>query len=607
MSRLGPQLFSFGGEDEEGDLLAKIWNHPSFAHLKSKWMYISFSDAAREGAAQGALVPFQNDWGDVLAKSGEDEPVSSKEVKREVKKEVAEVRSEVGRLEEYIAGMMEALERNTQKSAELAAKIVGRESLRGAEGMNAADGKAAKVTSRISPAPAFDMDALAAHFAQLNQTLEKNSQNVEALAKQHCEGEQRLREMLEATVSTHDNDQLDMQRLSAHLDRIQAMMEESTRERKDSAREMVEAARPVDFSPLTQRLEKVLEAVEQNSALVKELLEGKGNGSEVKEPPPQMDMSPLLDSLQQIHVAIEQQSEHTKAFAQNASTERESNSSGQDRVITSLGERLEQVHNAIEEGNRHAREPRQEFNLEPLERHLEVLKNYGEKHNGHLERLVESQNATREAVEAGRGGHEIDLSPLVEHAEATTQSMEANTEAVQRLVNMHSERDETHLSPLLQHVEAVRQSMEANTSDVRHLVEMQSERSEEQDSELSHHLTKLHTLTTQNATQLQSLIKQQTTTTTSATKVHSAVSETSTQLRRLLERNKDHEIKLEAQNSQMREVMSGQREMVEVMRQLAKSLVAHDQRGCGHVVVPPPRKMNRKLVGFVYDTKEGAN
>ena len=60
------------------------------------------------------------------------------------------------------------------------------------------------------------------------------------------------------------------------------------------------------------------------------------------------------------------------------------------------------------------------------------------------------------------------------------------------------------------------------------------------------------------------------------------------------------------QNAQMRELLSGQREMVEVVRELAKSFVARNPASCGHVIVPPPRKTDRKVVGFVYDTKEEA-
>ena len=46
--------------------------------------------------------------------------------------------------------------------------------------------------------------------------------------------------------------------------------------------------------------------------------------------------------------------------------------------------------------------------------------------------------------------------------------------------------------------------------------------------------------------------------------------------------------------------------MVEVVRELAREIQKGAAgAGCEHVVVPPPRKMGKKIVGFVYDAKDG--
>lgn len=54
----------------------------------------------------------------------------------------------------------------------------------------------------------------------------------------------------------------------------------------------------------------------------------------------------------------------------------------------------------------------------------------------------------------------------------------------------------------------------------------------------------------------------------------------------------------------MREVVRTQAEMVECVRDLAKTIKAQEKAACNHVVIPPPRKTNRKVVGFVYDSKD---
>ena len=603
-SRPGPQLFSF----KTDDLLSKAWKHPSFAHLKSKWMYISFSDTPGDGlggAAQG-IIPVQDAQGNLLGGSAPASP----EV-REAKREAKGMRNEVHRLEEHFERMMEAVQKTTDKVSEL----VERQS-----GSLSEDGTT-KVGSESSAGGCFDMDVLSTHFGRMNELLARNSEHVEDLAKKHYENEQKLRQTMEAVVSKQQNDYLDMQQLSSHLDRIQNMMENSATERKDSAREVAPVAQ-IDFSPLTQRLEKVQEAVEQNSALVKALLDERTTSADEQSAnasrQPQLDLTPLAEHLERIHSAIEQQGEHTSALVGFASGEREPRvgadmASGGPASLAPLGEHLEQIYNAIEEGN----------------------KTNGE----HMQQLMEYQSGTLEAVQANGG--EIDFTPFAEHLDALREASDGNMESIKELLQADRGID---ISPLTDHLEAIRTATENNAKHMRGFIDSQqasAARSSESNATfditpltdrlkrihstlekhgdylvqspgtgdskfllnaLTSHLSKIQSVTDQNAQALKSFRGNQA---TAQDRMHGAVAETAEQVRALVQRNGDQEARIEAQNSQTRELMSAHREMVEVMRELSRSIVAQNKGACDHVVVPPPRKMGRKVVGFVYDAKEG--
>lgn len=787
VSRPGPQLFSF----KTDDLLTRAWRHPSFAHLKTKWMYISFSDAPGDGlggAAQG-IIPVQDEHGNML---GGGAPASP-QFARELRSEARSVKTEVQRLEEYFGKMTAAVERNTEKVAELAEKRRVRTShdeTLDALSLRSGSGDSANV----------DMGVLSGQFVRMNDLLAKNSQHVEQLAKQHYEHERKLSQTMNTLVSQRNDGTLDMHRLSTHLDRIQTMMEASTTEREDSAKHFPDQQSQtvqIDWSPLTERLEKVVDAVEQNSALVKALLdEGAANSHPGtpfwgKEQPVQPDFQPLTQHLQGIHQAIEQQGEHMKALVKFAARNAEGKEPGnvQPNIsLAPLSEHLEQVYNAIDEGNRRAKEApkfdlnplskhlealtghsqsnleimdrlvesqiatRQaveakevpkldlhplakhlealrdhseshleslnrlvqsqdatrnaveakeapKFDLDPLSKHLEVLRGHSQSNVDSMSRLVESQEATREAVEANGG--EIDFTPMTEYLEAIRQSSDAHTEATNKLLasqeatREHTQRlvesqeatreaveangGEIDFTPMVEYLDAIKESSDTHTETVTELLasqeatrremlvdftpltdhltavqeatnknsehlkslieshkaslkaaqssnldrtplterldrihaalESESERRGEGIGDarfimnaLTSHLSKIQGVTDQNAQHVKALREKHS---SSGDKMHIAVSETSEQVRLLMERNKDNEANIAAQNSQMRELMSGQREMVEVMRQLAKSVVAQNKGSCDHVVVPPPRKMGRKVVGFVYDAKEG--
>ena len=663
-------------------------------------MYISFSDAPGDGlggAAQG-IIPVQDEHGNMLGGGAPASPQFAKELRSEARS----VKTEVQKLEEYFEKMMAAVERNTDKVAELAEKRRTRTS-------HDETLDALSLRSGSADSANVDMGVLSGQFVRMNDLLAKNSQHVEQLAKQHYEHERKLSQTMDALMSQRNDGTLDMHRLSTHLDRIQTMMEDSATERKDSAKQLADQqgqAIQLDFSPVTERLEKLQEAVEQNSALVKVLLdEGAANSQPGtpfwgKDQPIQPDFNPLTQHLQRIHEAIDQQGEHMKALVKFAAGNAEDKEAGnvQPNVsLAPLSEHLEQIYNAIEEGNKRAKEiPK--LDLEPLSKHTEALCDHSQSNLESINRLVESQDATRAAVEANGG--EIDFTPMTEYLEAIRESSDAHTEATNKLLasqeatREHTQRlvesqdatreavevnggeidftpmveyldaikesSDTHtetvrellaaqeatrremlvdFTPLKDHLSAVRKATDKNSEHIRSLtesykasakaaqssnldltplterlnrihsaLEKESERRGEGIGDarfimnaLTSHLSKIQGVTDQNAQHVKALREKQS---SSGDKMHIAVSETSDQIRSLMQRNKDNEANIAAQNSQMRELMSGQREMVEVMRHLAKSVVAQNKGACDHVIVPPPRKMGRKVVGFVYDAKE---
>jgi len=738
-------------------------------------MYISFTNGAGDavgGAVRDAL-PAQDLDGrfldDASVHTGE---VPSEGLMGNTRDGKMEERAG-GSLEDSLDKMTEALERNTIKASELAAKI----QVPGvAQQENGEEGtKKAVVLAQpsMSNGGYFDMDALSTHFGRLNELLTKSSQHVEALTQKHNENENNMRKTVESLTSRRESDGASFEKLSTHLDRIQSLMEESVKERRDSAKEVSERPAQIDFSPLTHRLEKVQQAVEANSALIKQLLDEGANDADTKQAAATMDLQPLTEHLERIHAALQEQGEHTKALLSFASGSGEGGggvdgiAAAGERDLAPLGEHLEQIYNAIEEGTKHARESSQQqvnlssletyfenlqqqseksgeqmeqirtaiedgntyareamqpqvdltsldkhfegqqkqherlanhmqqihsaieegnarvresvppaldlsslenhfaeardlrskdseqmqrlleaqhstreaikeaskqarksasqqrLDLSPLEKHFEAIREHGERHGDLLQDLLKTQNATLTAVEEGNkharesAPQDLDLSPLNIHFEALLQQGKDSAEVMQQLLSaqnstreaVESNAGELDFSPLVEYLEAIRDSSHANTaatSRLNTLLQKHTEQSRGNDTQLAEnlttHLSTLQSVTEQNATHLK---QQRENHTASATRMEKSVTATSEQMRSLVERNKLQESKVEAQHNQMRELMSGQREMVEVMRQLTKSIVAQNKSSCDHIVVPPPRKMGRKVVGFVYDAKDG--
>ncbi|TKA75373.1 hypothetical protein B0A55_06009 [Friedmanniomyces simplex] len=468
-SRPGPQLFSF---KDPPDLLAKAWKHPEFAHLKSKWMYISFSDTQEiglGGAAQG-IIPVQDAQGNMMAGSGlpASPEMIGEQVGREVRKETRGVRNGISKMEEHFERMMEAVEQNTAQIAVLAERQYER-----------AQAGAAKNEERNGY---FDSDHVTTYLGRINDILAQHSENMEGLAKKQADTDQKLQSALEDVASKQRNDYLDLSQLSSHLDRVQTLMERSVGERIDSAKELAEhKQRPtqIDFSPLTDRLQKVQEAVEQNSALVKALLdEGMaesrpgtpfwGKDAALQQQPSQgepktVDLSPLAEHLQKIHEAIEAQSSHMQALVGFASGDGEMTPFGgpstatvppagpgdtAEKSLAPLGEHLEQIYNAIEEGNAYAKSVGP-VSLEPLLEKMDAMRTEAEARNSKLDLtpLLEKMEAARSAFEAGS---KLDLTPLMEKMEATRVAAEAGGKQDLDLAPL-----EKHLGGLSNHLETI--------------------------------------------------------------------------------------------------------------------------------------------------------
>ncbi|KAK3111205.1 hypothetical protein LTR53_013778 [Teratosphaeriaceae sp. CCFEE 6253] len=583
-SRPGQQLFSFTNPP---DLLQKAWKHPAFAHLKSKWMYISFSDTTPDGlggAAQG-IIPVQDAQGNLVAGSGGLAPGSPELGKdmKEFRREMKGTRHGVNKMEEHFERMMEAVERNTAQIASLAERQQEQKAAPENEERNGY----------------FDEDRMTTYLGRINDLLAQHSESMESLAKKQAETDEKLRCALEDVASKQRNDYLDMSQLSSHLDRVQTLLERSVSEQRDSARELLEQqqARPVeqidlapltshldrvreaveqqqpppaqqldlsplssrldklnetmsgapapsqvDFAPLTTRLEKlhetmteraqpqidlspltahlskVQEAVEQNSSLIKALLD-EGTTADAKPSTPfwgrsdstsqpnqeqqaqqaAVDLSPLNEHLQKIHEAIAAQSAHMQALVGFASGGADDAGAGAsptspfmqrsgpgdtaEKSLAPFGEHLEQIYNAIEEGNAFAKGVGR-VDLEPLVQKLEATRVATEGLAKKIDTapLVEKMEATRAAVESSKQG-EIDLQPLKEHLDGLAEHLKGINASAERshgqmseLLSAHGELQKAvvangqapaptlDLDPLIEKLEEMRASVETTVS-----------------------------------------------------------------------------------------------------------------------------------------------
>ncbi|KAK6433164.1 hypothetical protein LTR95_010664, partial [Oleoguttula sp. CCFEE 5521] len=269
----------------------------------------------------------------------------------QLRKETRSVRNELGVLENHFERMMEAVEKNTEQIAALAVNRKANEQAL----VQAVKDNTTHAHDREAPNGHSETSELNGHLGRIGDLLARNQEYVETLSRRQYESEQKLREALDDSNAQKRSDYLDMSQLSSHLDRIQQMMETQARERKDSAKDLSDTSPRVDFSPVTQRLEKVLGAVESNSALMREMLEARTKDNIVvkAQETTQINIDPLASHLEKIHSAIEQQTSHTLALKDLTKQNRRDAIVDQSKSLST--EHLKKILTAIETGNTHVK------------------------------------------------------------------------------------------------------------------------------------------------------------------------------------------------------------------------------------------------------------
>jgi hypothetical protein len=599
-TRPGPQLFSFKADD----FLEQAWKHAALAHLQPKWMYIQYGDSTR-GATQG-IIPIQDAHGNILGGAS----VSSEQRSRGEPKR--DVMNGAGMLEERFEKMMEAVERNTEQISALTDVRSGEDRVPATKALASVNGAADTSAS----------NELSSHLDRITQLLEQNCAHVASLAQRQADNEQRMREMIEAQHARENAtaEQPDLGQLTSHLDRIQRLMERTAHSRKDSARDIRTSPPRVDMSPLTFRLEKVLSAVEQNSELVKELLQER---EESKSSPSaqqiEIDLSPLSQRLDDLLDAQEAKSTRDQeAYAQ---------------MNHRLDKVIEAQHKAVERGPFDVSLLSQRLDeilsvhrdvaTTSLAEPLDAIRAASEQNSSHLLSLLEAHH---ESGSEQHGSH--DLEPLTDHLEALRATTEHNSDTMIELLESIAagrqtvtESNKTALTPFDDDRTSFlseRQQEGPGIGDSKFLL-----------SALTSHLSKIQAVTESNAKavrSMQSVIESNTNTVRSIQSaaeannnavrssaesnqalqrsLTTAVSDTSASIRALAVKHKDLAAQVAVREGQVREVVRSQADMVECVRDLANTIKAQEKAACNHVVIPPPRKTNRKVVGFVYDAKD---
>jgi uncharacterized protein GlcG (DUF336 family) len=572
-------------------------------------MYIQFDESTR-GAAQG-IIPVQDARGHMLGgvSSGSEQQLRS-EPRRDVM-------NGASILEERFEKMMEVVEKNSEQISALTKARSGEEKALATRSPEGANGTSS--TSGTSE--------LSSNLDRISQMLEQNSAHVASLAQRQTENEQRMREMMEAQHARETTEQPNMNQLTSHLDRIQRLMERNTHGRKDSARDIRTSPPRVDMSPLTFWLEKVLSALEQNSELIKELLHEKEEPNQaVTAQQVEMDLSPLsqrLDALLDAQEAKATRDQEAYAQmnhrldkvieAQHKAVERgpfdvsllsqrldEILSVHRDAATASLGEPLEAIRVASEQNSSHLaslldahHDSRSEDHvspyLEPLTDHLEALRMTTEHNSDTMIELLESLAVGRQTVTES---NKTALTPFDDGASST-------------LEHQHEGPgiggSKFLLSALTSHLSKIQAVTESNANAVRS--------ARESSQALQRSLTSAVSDTSGSVQALQRSMTTAVSDTSSSVQalqrsMTAAVSDTSSSIRALAAKHKDLAAQVAVREGQVREVVRTQADMVECVRDLAKTIKAQEKAACNHVVIPPPRKTNRKVVGFVYDAKD---
>ncbi|CAK1357756.1 hypothetical protein CB0940_07548 [Cercospora beticola] len=554
VSRPSPQLFTLNNPD----MLSQTWIHPAFEHLRSRWMYIALSDSVSSGlggAAQG-IIPLQDAQGNMLGGSAPSSPPLRQRSVRHRK----EQDSRPGDIDARLDRVTQMMERSTDSIDKLVQSQAG--SSQNGQGY-------------------FDTSPLAVHFGKMTDLLARNVENIESMSKKQFEHEQRLTDALEEVSRKRREDRIDLSQLSAHLDRVNRTLDQSAAQRKDGVRSPVEKPPAIDFTPVTTKLEALQQAIEQNSSINKKILGERTNADAEARYKNQLDLLPISETLEKIHEAIEKQNLHTTAILEILRDDKDDSL----RVSRTNGETLDRILQAQIEMKEIVEHNSGDIDFGPVAEHMDAIREATAENTQQIKDFIEHQKTASPGVQSG--SKDIDFSPMTD-----------------RLDRMHG---------ALERTSNYFQTQSPGTGDTKFLM-----------SALSSHLSKIQAVTEQNAAAIRSMREKPPPPQVSPAPLMSegmqgmiretndrlqaltsALSAGQTEQKRTPEADVLLDKRIEATSAQVRELMAGQREMVSVVRELALSITAKEKESCDHVVIPPPRKVGKKIVGFVYDGKEG--
>jgi hypothetical protein len=340
---------------------------------------------------------------------------------------------------------------------------------------------------------------LSTHLAQTKALLIAHSSHMEEMTLLQAEHEARMRTMLDSVPTRRSSDFLDLSHLWTYLDRIQGTVEGLVGSPDSQRHEEVEkkaAVRHVDVDAVIERLDRLQAAVEENSAVVRRMLEEKSAVTlgEVKS--------------ESISVPARKEVAHE----------------GQSSVISSSVKQVDDIRNAVE-------------TIKP---------------------------------------------ELLAIREATTE----NSKQMRSFLKLQRKQD-----PSARPTESDMRSL----NDKVNSISASLFRRPEHESDLSTRINKLQSASDRTASFVEALTEQQATTLTS-------LEQTSSQIRTFIKSSQlsdvESKTKLDIANAEVKELGSGHREISAAVERLFRE--TREQSCCGHVASPPPRKVGRKIVGYVY-------
>ncbi|KJX95802.1 hypothetical protein TI39_contig1039g00001 [Zymoseptoria brevis] len=343
-----------------------------------------------------------------------------------------------------------------------------------------------------------------------------------------------------STQLAHMNDVL-----TAHTERME-IMARAQAESEQRIRTMLEGASPrrssaefLDLSHLWTYLDRIQGTVEQLVEEHRELKKSREDSPETTAVVSVLELSRVIERLDSLQSAVEDNSGVVRAWLEERTSEHEA-------VVPASME----VHQAIENN---AREP----GLEAIEAVRAAIQDMVPALSSVRDSTVENTKELKSVLgmqkELGNRYRSVDLGPLTN-----------------RLASIHNTLLER---PVPKDLKSDLRSVAASLEDI-------------------------HTLADQNATAIQSLAAQNNTTQNSLRQISSqtrSLAETSRKV------NVDRDSRLDTMKDQLRVAVAGQTEMCELMRSWMEDMHPSKSASCGHVISPPPRKVGRKIVGFVYD------